>query len=223
MKLKENPYFIKYKEMRKDPKLKPIISLIFWFIFIVFVTIFVKTGSMSSSNKTVSKVSSNYEYTYKDNSKTIFGYVNNNYQEFILDNNKYFIDGNNVYLINESSATKISNFDMGILKITPSFINNLTNNLSYTNGSNYKQYAVLLSNFISLYENDTDIDLSLYNQYNIIIQVYSKNNDIYMYKLDLSNYYKLKGINDNGILTISIYNTSNDFTGYYKSLIGVVK
>ncbi len=222
MKLKENPYFIKYKEMRKDPKLKPIMSLIFWFIFIVFVTIFVKTSN-TNSNKTVSKISNNYEYTYKDNSKTIFGYVNNNYQEFILDNNKYFTDGNNVYLINESSATKISDFDMGILKITPSFINNLTNNLSYTNGSNYKQYAVLLSNFISLYENDTDIDLSSYNQYNIIIQVYSKDNDIYMYKLDLSNYYKLKGINDNGILTINIYNTSNDFASYYKSLIGVVK
>lgn len=222
MKLKENPYYIKYKEMKKDPKLKPIISLAFWFIFIVFVTIFVKSNSVSS-NKTVSKISSNYEYTYKDNSKTIFGYTNNNYQEFILDNNKYFTDGNNVYLINENSASQISNFDMGILKITPSFINNLTNNLSYTNGLNYKQYAVLLSNFISLYDNDTDIDLSLYNQYNIIIQVYSKNNDIYMYKLDLSNYYKLKGINDNGILTINIYNTSNDFVSYYKNLIGVVK
>ncbi len=222
MKLKENPYYIKYKEMKKDPKLKPIISLVFWFIFIVFATIFVKSNSVSS-NKAVSKISSNYEYTYKDNSKTIFGYANDNYQEFILDNNKYFTDGNNVYLINENSASQISNFDMGILKITPSFINNLTNNLSYTNGLNYKQYAVLLSNFISLYDNDTDIDLSLYNQYNIIIQVYSKNNDIYMYKLDLSNYYKLKGINDNGILTINIYNTSNDFVSYYKNLIGVVK
>ena len=51
-KIKENPYYIKFKEMRADPKLKPITSLILWFIFIVIVVIFIKS---SYSNEPVQK------------------------------------------------------------------------------------------------------------------------------------------------------------------------
>ena len=48
-KIKENPYYMKFKEMRADPKLKPITSLILWFIFIVIVVIFVR-GTIGVSN-----------------------------------------------------------------------------------------------------------------------------------------------------------------------------
>ena len=57
-----------------------------------------------------------------------------------------------------------------------------------------------------------------------MVYVYKKENDIYMYKLDLSNYYQFRGLNNMGILTIDIYDVEKgDFPKYYDSLIGGVK
>ena len=219
-KIKENPYYKKFKEMRADPKLRPVTSLIFWFIFIIFVLIFTKSTISSSPKVSTFKTTSNYEYTYKDDDKTIFGRAYNDKQEFIMDGKHYYYNGK-VYLVDDG-LTCIDNFDIGVLKITPELIDKLIYNTSYITIDDYKQYAVLLSNFINLYEFDTDVDLSLASQYNIIIHVFEKNNKIYKYKLDLGNYYRLRGLKDSGILTINIYNTGEDFGKYFESL-GVIK
>ena len=226
-KIKENPYYQKFKEMRADPKLRPITSLIIWFIFIVIVIIFVRGISSPTSsntntvNNTITKSISNYEFTYTNNSGVIFGESYNDKSVFIVGGNRYYYNGENVYLIKNQTAIQVSNFDLNILKITPTMINNLTAKLNYTVNGDSKQYLVPLSNFINLYEYDTDVDLSVANQYNIVIQVFEKDNNVYMYKIDLTNYYNLKGLQNNGILTIDIYSSGvNDFTQYYDDLVG---
>ena len=219
-KIKENPYYIKFKEMRADPKLKPITSLILWFIFIVIVVIFIKS---SYSNEPVQKENinsiSNYEFTYKNNNLTIFGNSYDGKMEFILNGNRYYYDLENVYLISNKEVTLVSNFDLNVLKITPKFIENLTANLSYSLNGETKVYTVPLYRFLNLYEVDVEVDLSIANQYNILVSVYDD-----MYEIDLTNYYNFRGLNNDGILTIDLYESNiGDFTKYYDKLVGGVK
>ena len=219
-KIKENPYYIKFKEMRADPKLKPITSLILWFIFIVIVVIFIKS---SYSNEPVQKENinsiSNYEFTYKNNNLTIFGNSYDGKMEFILNGNRYYYDLENVYLISNKEVTFVSNFDLNVLKITPKFIENLTANLSYSLNGEAKVYTVPLYRFLNLYEVDVEVDLSIANQYNILVSVYDD-----MYEIDLTNYYNFRGLNNDGILTIDLYESNiGDFTKYYDKLVGGVK
>ena len=229
-KIKENPYYIKYKEMRADPKLRPIISLIFWFIFFIILVLFIRsfdnTKSNVVSNETSSVVQSNlnYEFTYTNNDGVIFGQVYDDKLEFVNGNNRYYYNGSNVYLINNQQATLIPNFDLNVLKINSKMIDNLISNLIYSVDGEARQYLVPLSNFMNLYEVDVEADLRLANQYNIIINVYENDDGIYMYKLDLTNYYNYRGIKNSGILTIDIYDKNvNDFTQYYDKLVGGVK
>lgn len=222
--IKENPYYKKFKEMRADPKLKPITSLIFWLIFFAIVVIFVRVSSkpMQTVPTTTSQNLSNYKFTYTNSSGVIFGESYDDKLEFIYNNNRYYYNGANVYLILHQSAQVVPNFDLNVLKITPDLINNLTSDLTYNMNGEAKEYAVPLSRFINLYEYDTEADLSLANNYNIIIDVYEKNNKAYMYKIDLRNYYIFRGLNNSGILTIDIYDIKDDFTKYYDDLIGGV-
>lgn len=215
-KIKENPYYKKFKEMRADPKLRPITSLIFWLVFMVLLIIFVRVTSSSVQRSTSTEVKQNlssYEFTYTNNSGVIFGKADNDKLEFILGNNRYYYDGENVYLINGRSAKVISNFDLNVLKITPKFIENLISNLTYNTDGEAKQYAVPLSRFINLYEFDVEVNSSKANNYNVLVNVYEKDNEIYMYKLDLSNYYKFRSLNDSGILTIDIYDDLDEVIG----------
>ena len=224
-KIKDNKYYQKFKEMRADPKLKPITSLIFWFIFLVVLVLF--TRSISSPSKVVKtdevkQELSNFKFTYTNNSGVIFGENYNDKLEFIYNNSRYYYNGKKVYLISNQSLQVIPNFDLGVLKITPNLIDNLTSNLTYNMSNGAKQYIVPLSRFINLYEYDTEVDLSLANNYNIILEVYEKNSKVYMYKLDLSNYYTFRGLNNSGILTIDIYDGQSDFSKFYDKIIGGV-
>ena len=224
-KIKENPYYMKFKEMRADPKLKPITSLILWFIFIIIVVIFVR-GTIGDSNKeikTVNKNITNYEFTYTNNKGVIFGESYNDKLKFIYDGNRYYYNLENVYLIKNQSGVLVPNFDLNVLKISPKMINNLVGNLTYNTNGEAKEYAVPLSRFLNLYEVDVEADLSFANSYNIIVKVYENEKGIYMYNLDLTNYYNFRGLSNDGILTIDIYDSKvHDFTKYYEELIGGV-
>ena len=45
-----------------------------------------------------------------------------------------------------------------------------------------------------------------------------------MYEIDLTNYYNFRGLNNDGILTIDLYESNiGDFTKYYDKLVGGVK
>ncbi len=229
-KIKENPYYQKFKEMRADPKLRPITSLILWFIFFVIVILFARglTSTRANLESTETQKTtlsdSNYEFTYSNNSGVIFGQTYDDKLEFMYGGNRYYYNGETVYLIQNQQATIMPAFDLNVLKINSKMINNLIGNLTYNMDGEAKQYLVPLSNFLNLYEVDVEADLSLANQYNIVINVYENDNGIYMYKLDLTNYYNYRGLNNDGILTIDIYNSEvNDFTKYYDELVGGVK
>ena len=226
-KIKENPYYVKFKEMRADPKLRPITSLIFWFIFMFIVVIFIRSMNTSTpTTKVENEVNQNilnYEFTYTNDNVVVFGQSYDEKKEFMIGENRYYYNGENVYLIKNQNATIMPNFDLNVLKITPALINNLIGNLNYNTVDEAKQYLIPLPNFMNLYEVDVEADLSLASQYNIIINVYEKNNNVYMYKIDLTNYYNYRGLNNDGILTIDIYSSDvNDFTKYYDKLIGGV-
>lgn len=229
-KIKENPYYQKFKEMRADPKLRPITSLILWFIFFVIVILFARglTSTRANLESTETQKTalsdSNYEFTYSNNSGVIFGQTYDDKLEFMYGGNRYYYNGETVYLIQNQQAIIMPAFDLNVLKINSKMINNLISNLNYNMDGEAKQYLVPLSNFLNLYEVDVEADLSLANQYNIVINVYENDNGIYMYKLDLTNYYNYRGLNNDGILTIDIYNSEvNDFTKYYDELVGGVK
>lgn len=229
-KIKENPYYQKFKEMRADPKLRPITSLILWFIFFVIVILFARglTSTRANLESTETQKTtlsdSNYEFTYSNNVGIIFGQTYDDKLEFMYGGNRYYYNGETVYLIQNQQATIMPTFDLNVLKINSKMINNLIGNLTYNMDGEAKQYLVPLSNFLNLYEVDVEVDLSLANQYNIVINVYENDNGIYMYKLDLTNYYNYRGLNNDGILTIDIYNSEvNDFTKYYEELVGGVK
>ena len=229
-KIKENPYYQKFKEMRADPKLRPLTSLILWFIFFVIVILFARglkstrANLESTETQKTTLSDSNYEFTYSNNSEVIFGQTYDDKLEFMYGGNRYYYNGETVYLIQNQQATIMPTFDLNVLKINSKMINNLISNLNYNMDGEAKQYLVPLSNFLNLYEVDVEADLSLANQYNIVINVYENDNGIYMYKLDLTNYYNYRGLNNDGILTIDIYNSEvNDFTKYYDELVGGVK
>ena len=66
-KIKE--YYQKFKEMRADSKLKPIISLVLWFIFIFIAILFVKGFSLDN-NANLENDRNNftsYKFTYTNN------------------------------------------------------------------------------------------------------------------------------------------------------------
>ena len=229
-KIKENPHYQKFKEMRADPKLRSLTSLILWFIFFVIVILFARgltstrVNMESTETQKTTLSDSNYEFTYSNNSGVIFGQTYDDKLEFMYGGNRYYYNGETVYLIQNQQATIMPTFDLNVLKINSKMINNLVGNLTYNMDGEAKQYLVPLSNFLNLYEVDVEVDLSLANQYNIVINVYENDNGIYMYKLDLTNYYNYRGLNNDGILTIDIYNSEvNDFTKYYDELVGGVK
>ena len=216
--------------MRADPKLRPITSLILWFIFFVIVILFARglTSTRANLESTETQKTtlsdSNYEFTYSNNSGVIFGQTYDDKLEFMYGGNRYYYNGETVYLVQNHQATIMPTFDLNVLKINPTMIDNLVGNLTYNMDGEAKQYLVPLSNFLNLYEVDVEADLSLANQYNIVINVYENDNGIYMYKLDLTNYYNYRGLNNDGILTIDIYNSEvNDFAKYYDELVGGVE
>lgn len=226
-KIKENEKYKKYQELRSNPQTKAIISLGFYLVFFLIVILFVKVTTPSyqnSSKKTVNNIS-NYEYTYSNNKGAIFGKKYNDKQLFFVSSLRYYYNGKDTFLIKENNANIIPNFDLNILKIDYKIIDDLTKNLNPSQNDNVKKYIVPLSNFLNLYEIDTEADLTLASNYNIIIDKYYKEDDLYMVKIDLSNYYIFRNIENDGILTIEFYNKNkiNDFTLEYDKMLGVVE
>ncbi len=218
--IKEDERYKKFKELRSNPKTKAIIDLGIWFVFGFIIILFLRMSAPPTSTNDVSikKEIRNYEYTYYNDVLVINGQAFDDKLSFNVNNSKYYYDGKAVYLIKDSSFTLQPSFDLSLLKINLKMINNLTDNLTPTVLEDSKQYLVPLTNFINLYEIDTDIDLTLAMQYNIVIRKYEKDGNVYMIKLDLGNYYKIKGISNPGILTINLYNLNNvsDFTKGYE-------
>ena len=118
------------KMMKADKRKRALMSLVLWFLFLVLVYILmggfdaipseIGTGSKYNNKQNISSNSlsnfenmNNYEYTYEisttinniSNTYKISGtyYNNNNYFDF--DNNKYVIQNENIYFVDEENST----------------------------------------------------------------------------------------------------------------------
>jgi len=226
-KIKENEKVIKIKELWNNPRSHDIMVLIFWLLFIFFVIIFVRSMGSSTSAPKEAKIINDfnsmksYEFTYKTNDNVINGEYYNGGILFYLDNKKYYFN-NNVYLIDDKVNS--INYDLGVLKIDSKFLSSLTSGITASDNKTFKQYIVPLDRFISLYEIDTDADLSKAVSLNVIVSVYLNNNEINKVVLDLSNYYSFKGNNITYPVTIYYYNVNNvsDFRKGYDKMLEVM-
>lgn len=223
-KLKDKEVYKKYKEIRSNPKSSARFSLVFWLLFFVIVVFIVRgMGSSSVSTAESTRKISKYEYTFTNNSGVVFGICDGKRQVFTILDKKYYYDGDKIYLVNGHELSLVSDFDFGLLKINIEFIDMLTSNItSVTNGDN-ERYLVPLTRFISLYENDTDVDLSFAESFNVIVDKYYKNGSIYMIKINLDSYYQYKNLESDGLLTIDIYNINRVSALEYEKMLGVVK
>ena len=224
--IKESEAYKKYKELRSNSRTSAIMSLGIWLVFFIVIIIFVRGINSGNSSRQINNVNSrlnNYEYTYINNQMTVFGQIYDGKQIFTISNNKYYYNGENVYLVNGKMLELMPNFDLNILKITAKMIDDLTINLDFTQNGEVRQYLVPLVNFINLYEFDVRVDLSEASNYNIIVQKYYDEDDLYKIEVDLSNYYKFNNLNNSGKLIINLYNKNklNDFTLEYDKMLGV--
>lgn len=226
-KINENKYVQKYKELRANPKTRSLISLGFWMIFLVVAVLLVRS-TMSSNEIQSEPVKdealevTNYEFTYRDNLKTIFGEVYDDRMIFYFNNGKYYKNGNGIYLVNENSL-EVQDMNISELNLTFSVIDDLVSQVNATEDNGVKTYLVPLSNFIRAYEGNESEDLTEATNYNVTIQTYEKDGVVYMVKLDLSNYYLFRGLPYTGIITINYYNVNklNDFSLEYERMLEV--
>lgn len=224
-KIKDNKWIQKYKELNENPKNRDLLKIFFWILFLIVAVILVRSTTSSSEvqkldNDKVKDVSS-YEFTYRDNEKTVFGEVYKDKMIYYYGNNKYYKNEDGVYLVNDHKL-EVQNINENWFNITPSFIINLTKKLSPSLEGDSKTYLVPLSNFINVYEVDTEVNLTQAMNYNVAIQTFEKKDMIYKVSLDLSNYYMFRGYPDTGVITINYYNVNklNDFSSEYEDLLG---
>lgn len=227
--IKESEKLQRFKELWADPKTHSIMVLVFWLIFMAALIIFVRlttVSSVSPNEVNENKVTSfdtikNYEFSYVKDDNEIHGKVYDDNIVFILNNHRYYYN-DGVYLINGDTSTE-QTLDLGWLKINSSMLNNLLGGLTGTDINDYTQYVVPLDRFVSLYEIDTDADLTKAMTYNVLLNVYKKDDVISKVVLDLTNY-RIFRFNDNKpyVLTLYFYNINgvNDFTKEFDKIVG---
>lgn len=229
---KELTKFQKLKKMWKDPKQHAFVVLGFWAIFMVVVVVLIKgmTSPMPSSGPSAPITNEDitfenikgYEFSYVTDNLEINGMAYENKTLFFLNGFRYYIN-DNIYKI-QNGIVSLEELNIPILKINSIMLNELTKDITPIEGTEYKRYIVPLDKFISLFETDTEQDLTLAINFNIVIDVYEKNNTIEKVVLDLSNYVNLKdGTSVTYILTLYLYNINNvsDFGKSYDEMIGV--
>ncbi len=215
------------KELWKNPKTHAIIVLGFWLIFIGILILFLKISSITKETavnpESVSPLDkfnkmTSYEFNYTANDLSLNGLYYQDKYLLYLDNQKYY-KSNALYKISDN--IELSE-EIEILKLNNKMLYNLIKDITPVQNNEYNSYLVPLMNFIKEYENINVTDYNLAT-YNIVVNVYQKNDTINKVIIDLTNYYKYKQLNiDSYILNISYYNINNlsDFTKEYEEMIG---
>lgn len=199
------------KELKKNSKKKSTILLIIYIIFFIFVFIYINSHSSNNivNNKEIINKNeiNNYEYSYEfivnDSAININGIYLDNKEMFELDNIKYYIQDNKIYLNNESDEV---NIDYPLLYLNYNLLKDFINKYPYESKTEYndknKKYEYKINNEeIAKYFNDEVNNPGISN-----IIVY-ENKYIYKIEIDLTSYYNLNNykiiINYNNINNIS--------------------
>ena len=228
-KLKDKEVYKKYKKLKDNPQKSAKISLAFWLILFVILILFARvnvnhvSNNDSRNNKQYSV--NRYEYGYSNEKVKVFGYYYNSKQLFTVGNEKYYYNGSNVYIESNHNMSLVPEFNLDILKIDYSFLSKLKSGINSVKKDSFDRYIIPLTNFVSLFDGDTPVDLSGIDNYNIIVDEYFEDNNLIMVKVDLSSYYNYRGTENDGILTIDFYNINNinDFTKEYERILRVIK
>lgn len=207
-------YLKKLKELKKNSKKKSTILLIIYMIFFIFVFVYIRSHSYANNSNLIDKkeninqdVISNYEYSYEflvnNDIININGIYIDNKEMFELDNIKYYIQDNKVYLNNEIDEITL---DYPLIYLNYNSFKDFIKKYAYESKTEYKdkniKYEYKINNDeIAKYFND-----EVYNQGISNIIVY-ENNYIYKIEIDLSSYYNVNNykiiINYNNINNIS--------------------
>ncbi len=226
--IKESEKLQRFRELWDDPKTHSIMVLVFWLIFMAVLIIFVRLTAVSNVNPSNNQIKgssfdsiNNYEFSYVQGDSELNGKVYNDSMMFVLNNHRYYYK-NDIYLINGDRGVK-QDLDLGWLKLNSKMLSNLLSGLNGTEISDYTQYVIPLDRFVNLYEVDTDADLTKAMTYNVLLNVYKKDDVISKVILDMTNY-RIFRFNDNKpyILTLYFYNINevSDFTKGFDKIVG---
>lgn len=210
-------YYKKIKEFLANPKKKSLTMIGIYIIFFTFVFIYIKSHNTANINNEYKEeplisinedVVSSYEYEAdinKDTSKIfIKGTLYNNDQVLSIDNIKYYIKDNKLYLYSDKSLVEEKEFPLD--KIKYDIIKKIIEDNDYESKTEYKNNKVKYEYIIDNIEFAKYFDETNNNEGNVNITIYQ---DKYIYNviMDLSNYY-----NTNNYLMDIKYSNINNIT-----------
>lgn len=223
-KIKESDWYQKFKELWSNKKTHSLIVLCFWLIFIVAAFIFVRVSSTTTNytpeenNEITLSDIKNYEFRYVTSTNEYDGQAYDEKMLFYLNNHQYYVN-ENVYLVSDTLELQ-QNFDLNVMKINITMLNELLADLTYSEVDGGKQYLVPLNKFIEAFEGTSDSNAL---NYNIVITLFGEDT-INKITMDISNYVIFKtGQTQTYLVTLYLYNVNNvtDFTSEYDKMIGV--
>lgn len=218
--LESHEAFVIMKKMWQNKRYRSIFWLILYFIFFSIIVTSLRNNYSNQTNnpaptnpttnvslnvsKSLEKLDDySYEIILNDNQSLIVGQLKDNTNTFVYNNKNYIIVGDNIYLENKSTLTKVdltknSDILIPINKITLDEIEEYIKNLEFIENEDSVVYNLSLSN---IFENEA-VGFS--------ITFYGKE-EIEIIELNFNDYVKSKELKyDQYILTIKIGGEDNE-------------
>lgn len=203
-------YYNKFKEFRKDPKKRSISLIILYGIFFLFVIIYIRGNNSVNNIEQKEEVNNtenvtNYEYSYEinvdDDIINVDGIFLDNKELFEIDNIKYFIQDNKIFLNNQNEEVSLN---YPLIHLNYNSLKKFINSFAYESKTEYKdsntkyEYNINNNEVAKFFEEDNNND----GLTNIIVYESEFINKI---EINLSNYYN----KNKYIITVNYNNINN--------------
>ena len=203
-------YYNKFKEFRKDPKKRSISLIILYGIFFLFVIIYIRGNNSVNNIEQKEEVNNtenvtNYEYSYEinvdDDIINVDGIFLDNKELFEIDNIKYFIQDNKIFLNNQNEEVSLN---YPLIHLNYNSLKKFINSFVYESKTEYKdsntkyEYNINNNEVAKFFEEDNNND----GLTNIIVYESEFINKI---EINLSNYYN----KNKYIITVNYNNINN--------------
>ena len=203
-------YYNKFKEFRKDPKKRSISLIILYGIFFLFFIIYIRGNNSVNNIEQKEEVNNtenvtNYEYSYEinvdDDIINVDGIFLDNKELFEIDNIKYFIQDNKIFLNNQNEEVSLN---YPLIHLNYNSLKKFINSFAYESKTEYKdsntkyEYNINNNEVAKFFEEDNNND----GLTNIIVYESEFINKI---EINLSNYYN----KNKYIITVNYNNINN--------------